>query len=691
MLIEEAIESALGQLGAVAPGVGASVSVDASISDQLYRARLIERRGIVVFLPHLAGLTNLDGTLDGDDSVALAWWIRATRERPLGLVVDSKNRALKVYPSPVPFEELLQPDSDTPRAPPTAPDQAASAEAMELSEAPPGVAPKASAGPPAAGREDETGSSEPPARTPSREEYGPSKLEIRLVTERDEIPHEEDGDDEVPAVEALDAAEGCGELTVHPMVSLVGDGEAERTAHRAAEAECDEPSEPDAEAPPRVSEAPTPASDEVIDAAEINEQTRSAALNLHEARTVKLAPSREVLEQVRRGSAVGTIRPSAAGAQLAAAAQHLTDTGSDPEQEPASETRPREATLPREQPGDVDAPAAPEGAATAETAPATQPPPTSKLEQNERESETAEQPAAPEPAARPVEADEPSDPFHRLAQREWPNWMRELLTTRGPKPLAVVERIFVSAYTPLREAYTLGLAGAEAGPVLKAFADSFEQSYSEAFDALRVRGKRPTMVLDIPEIAQRIARLHGARSTQLVLIDALRFDIGLRVQDRLRKRSRGQASLAERLLLWSALPTTTETQVALIGKGPGGLREPVVPTETPVVVARGRNATTLRRTKAGHKELLKLDVIEAALTEPGKAEPTRLDELADQVAEAMSDYFDKLPPRTLVMMFGDHGFLLDPLDSGSSRGRSGGASPEEVLVPAFAWLVGNVH
>jgi hypothetical protein len=51
----------------------------------------------------------------------------------------------------------------------------------------------------------------------------------------------------------------------------------------------------------------------------------------------------------------------------------------------------------------------------------------------------------------------------------------------------------------------------------------------------------------------------------------------------------------------------------------------------------------------------------------------------------------KLPPKTLVFVFGDHGFVLDPLDGGTTRGRSGGASPEEVLVPAFAWLVGSVH
>ena len=87
----------------------------------------------------------------------------------------------------------------------------------------------------------------------------------------------------------------------------------------------------------------------------------------------------------------------------------------------------------------------------------------------------------------------------------------------------------------------------------------------------------------------------------------------------------------------------------------------------------------------------KLDIIEAALTEPGKSEPARLDAIADQVGSAMADHFLKLPPRTLVMMFGDHGFLFDRLEHGTSAGRCGGASPEEVLVPAFAWLVGSVH
>ncbi|HWA72481.1 MAG TPA: hypothetical protein VG937_09110, partial [Polyangiaceae bacterium] len=76
-------------------------------------------------------------------------------------------------------------------------------------------------------------------------------------------------------------------------------------------------------------------------------------------------------------------------------------------------------------------------------------------------------------------------------------------------------------------------------------------------------------------------------------------------------------------------------------------------------------------------------------TGPGEAE--RLDQLADEAATAISEHLVKQMPRTLVMAFGDHGFLLDRLDNGTTRARSGGASPDEVLVPAFAWLVGGVH
>jgi hypothetical protein len=586
MAIEEAIEDSLENLGAVAPGVGANASVDASISDQLYRARLIERRGIVLFVPSLEGMCNLEGILDGDDSVALSWWMQATHERPLGMVIESGNRSLRVYPAPVPFETLLREKTYPPPPPPTAPDQAASSEAMDLSEPPPSVS--------------------------AAEAY--AWLDRPRGEKHEEAAFEAEAAPATSAAAPLvveapdDRAQADVPLTGHAMLTVV-----------------DEPLTVVDEPLTVVDEEDVAESEGTKDAVTTQEEVlepqtttaTTASLDLHEARTVRIEPSPEILDAVRQ------VSPEAAA--------------EEPLQDGAPEPSP-----------------------------------------------------APDPAAAQKES-ETTDPFHRMAQREWPNWMRELASTRGPKPLAVVERMFVSAYTPLREAWIRNISGPEAAPVLKGFADSFEQSYSEAFDALRVRGKRPTMVLDVPEIAQRIGRLHGARSIQLLLVDGMRFDLGLRVQDRLRSLSRGEASLAERLLLWSALPSDTQTQLELIGKGPSGLKEPISAGDTPVVVARGKNAATVRRIKAGHRELFKLDIIEAALADPGKSEAARLDAIADQVSTAMADHFLKLPPRTLVMMFGDHGFLFDRLEHGTSAGRCGGASPEEVLVPAFAWLVGSVH
>lgn len=300
--------------------------------------------------------------------------------------------------------------------------------------------------------------------------------------------------------------------------------------------------------------------------------------------------------------------------------------------------------------------------------------------------------AAPEPEPEPEPAAKKSHPpLDPNAALEWRRWVQELESTRGPKPLAVIERTFVSAYVPLSDALARGVAGEEAAPVALAWAKSFERSYSEAFDALRVRGKRPTMVLDVPDLALRIGRLHGARSAQLILVDGMRFDLGLRVNERLRPLLGQHAALTERLLLWSALPSTTAMQLELIGRGAQGLKEVTGETDSEIPVARGRAATTLRRIRAGQREVLKLDLVESAMSVPGGPLAERLDDLADEAAEALAGHLLKLPPRTLALVFGDHGFTLDPVGGGTSAAHSGGASPEEVLVPAFAWLVGSVH
>ena len=105
-------------------------------------------------------------------------------------------------------------------------------------------------------------------------------------------------------------------------------------------------------------------------------------------------------------------------------------------------------------------------------------------------------------------------------------------SARGPRPLSVVERLFTSAYVPLRNTLARGQGDERAAEVADTWAESFERSYTEAYDALRLRGKRPTMVLDTPDIAQRIQRLHGARQAQLLMVDSMRFDLGLLMHER---------------------------------------------------------------------------------------------------------------------------------------------------------------
>src|SRR6188768_2913036 len=141
-LLRSAVDGALEQRGACPPGIGAATDLGASLSDQLYRARLVELRGLALALPTLEGIANLAGALDAEDSAVLRWWMAATRERPVRVYIDAKNRYAGVYDRPTPLQDLLEqrPRRTQPPAPALAPEVSASSDAMELSSPPPVVA-----------------------------------------------------------------------------------------------------------------------------------------------------------------------------------------------------------------------------------------------------------------------------------------------------------------------------------------------------------------------------------------------------------------------------------------------------------------------------------------------------------------------------------------------------------------------
>lgn len=291
-------------------------------------------------------------------------------------------------------------------------------------------------------------------------------------------------------------------------------------------------------------------------------------------------------------------------------------------------------------------------------------------------------------------ADEVPLPVSRVVDAAvWRDHALELDKARGPKPVSAIERLYSVHYVPLLGAVARGEADGAVRAVFDAWRAAFEHSYREAFSALRVTGKRPPMVFDVPDIAGRLARLNGARAVKLLLVDGMRIDVGERVAVRLKEQLTGRAVCIEQMLLWSALPTTTPTQLALLGRGPDALRDAEPSSEPEPEIVRGRAVCTLRRERVGQREVMKLDVVEARLRAAGPGYDERLDAIADEVAPILLKFIGTLPARTLVFLFGDHGFRLPASLDGRTTGPAtqGGVSPEEVLVPGQAWLVGGVH
>jgi hypothetical protein len=294
---------------------------------------------------------------------------------------------------------------------------------------------------------------------------------------------------------------------------------------------------------------------------------------------------------------------------------------------------------------------------------------------------------APEVAATPAPAARHTAGASVVEREEpWRAWTLQLSAARGPQPLAALERLFADSYVPLDHAIGSGLEDSRARHAHDEFAASFAKGYTEAFTMFAATTKRPRLVLDAHDIAARIARLHGARSTRLLLVDAMRWDVSRLVQERLIAILGARASLTDELLLWSALPTTTMRQLETIARGVEALRAPA-PLEGEPELPRGRTAEYVRRMRVGPRELSKLDLLEARLQSARGRVLAALPEMALATAEAIARHVETLQARTLLLVFGDHGFTIDR----SGIARQGGASPEEVLVGAFALLVGDVH
>jgi hypothetical protein len=256
------------------------------------------------------------------------------------------------------------------------------------------------------------------------------------------------------------------------------------------------------------------------------------------------------------------------------------------------------------------------------------------------------------------------------ADDRWRTWTLQLAAARGPQPLAILEKLFAESYMPLANAIAAGLDDARARHAHDEFAATFSKGYREAFATFASTTKRPRMVLDAHDVAARISRLHGARSTRVMLVDAMRMDVARLVEERLVGMLGPRASLTDELLLWSALPTVTLRQLETLARGIEALRSPAELEEDPEP-PRGRTAEYVRRMRVGPREIHKLDLVESRVRTMRGRIVEQLPEVADAAAEAIARHIETLAPRTLLLVTGDHGFTIDR----SGVAKQGGSSP----------------
>ena len=293
-----------------------------------------------------------------------------------------------------------------------------------------------------------------------------------------------------------------------------------------------------------------------------------------------------------------------------------------------------------------------------------------------REQESAE--ATPLPAVAATDAER----AERCAA-----WAAQLRGMSGPKVHGSIEKAFVTAYLPLRHELAVGAAPEQALKAAERWAEGFAQSYASAFRQLGASGRRPRMVRDVIELGSRWLGQYHARQCQLLLVSAMRFDLGQRLNEELERRLAGGGMCVDQSVLWTALPSNADAQQLgeAVGLARRGRQDP--PQQPRLAALPGGSGPAIESGHVGSRELFRLRQLPDDLARPGEPEEARLRRLATELGAAIVPWMLRQPPDTLVVIFGDHGFHWDVSPSGTSAAQRGGALPEQVLVPASAWLL----
>ena len=190
--------------------------------------------------------------------------------------------------------------------------------------------------------------------------------------------------------------------------------------------------------------------------------------------------------------------------------------------------------------------------------------------------------------------------------------------------------------------------------------------------------------MDSFDIANKQACLANARSAHILVVDSMRYDLGAMIRDALAREAHGVAAFGGELFSGArSRPRRCASSRRSRAAWTRSVRRRARSRPSRFC---GRAAEVVRRCRVGSREIHKLDLVPSS-DAAGANAMHELPAIAESVATVIARHITTLVPRTLLFIVGDHGFSVD------RRGdvQSGGASPEEVLVPAQQWLVGDVH
>lgn len=246
--------------------------------------------------------------------------------------------------------------------------------------------------------------------------------------------------------------------------------------------------------------------------------------------------------------------------------------------------------------------------------------------------------------------------------------------------LAVLEGLSAERGVELDLDAARGLADRTVERHASAFAEILERG--DALDVLRIESLEPTWF-------RPFVRSHPAEEVLRILVDGMRWDLWRYLREHFLPSLASHYRILGETFTWARLPTTTEHQVRrLLDPRPGGELLPAARIASREEYLRRRSAGG---SSGAEGMVVKLDFIDHKVHTFREPMYEFYRECRVGAEIHLQGLLESLPPRSLVLLFADHGFRENPAFRGADRYETtrythGEGHFLEVLAPAIAIL-----